>query len=68
VLGALCESEGRTGRPLVGVNRIYWHQWATIGEQELRALEQGILSNWTLPTTSSEEEFFRQQTAGGGES
>lgn len=27
LLGVWCEGEGRTGKPLEGIERVFWHQW-----------------------------------------
>lgn len=58
VLGEYCESEGRTGSPLLGINRIYWNQWADVAKHEISAIMGGRLSDWTLPVTTSQEERF----------
>jgi CheY-like chemotaxis protein len=49
LLGAWCEGEMRTGAPLNGVMRIYWHEW----EAKLAPLwEPAENAAWSLPRTS----------------
>jgi CheY-like chemotaxis protein len=56
LLGSWCEGEMRSGKPLCGVIRIYWHQWPARSGRELRRLLEGRGSAWTLPVTATEEE------------
>jgi DNA-binding NarL/FixJ family response regulator len=56
LLGSCCEGEMRSGRPLPGAVRVYWHQWPARCRQELRRLIDGQSSGWALPATATEEE------------
>lgn len=46
LLGSMCEGEARSGRPVLGCKRIYWHQWIPDGREELAALAAGEPSTW----------------------
>lgn len=59
LLGPMCEGEMRTGTPLPGVIRVYWHQWPERCEYELEHLAQGRGSSWSLPLTAGEEERIK---------
>ena len=39
LLGPWCEGEARAAKPLLGVTRIYWHQWPSRLPRELQPLE-----------------------------
>ncbi len=56
LLGSWCEGEMRTGRPLPGVIRIYWHQWLPRFQQEIDRLRRGLCPTWGLPATAGDEE------------
>jgi hypothetical protein len=56
VLGSWCEGEARSGRPVAGVLRIYWHEWPLRWREELERLRLGQTPLWTLPVTMSDEE------------
>ena len=56
LLGSWCEGETRTGKPLPAAIRLYWHQWLPRADEELRRLDSGLTSNWSLPITASDEE------------
>ena len=56
LLGSWCEGEMRTGKPWPGVPRVYWHQWPSRGQRQVRQLRQGRPSAWTTPITATEEE------------
>ncbi len=66
LLGSWCEGEMRTGSPVPGTIRLYWHQWARGGEKELRFLLSGGASGWSLPATSGEEELILMKSARSG--
>jgi len=56
VLGSWCEGETRSGAPLPGTTRIYWHQWpARHALDELR-ITAGACPLWGLPDTATEED------------
>lgn len=56
LLGSWCEGEMRSGKPLPGVVRIYWHQWAARWHRELDRLCSGRSPTWGLPPTASEDD------------
>ncbi len=56
LLGPWCEGETRTGKPWPAAIRLYWHQWLPRAAEDLRRLDGGQTSNWSLPVTASEEE------------
>ncbi|MCL2304678.1 MAG: hypothetical protein FWC43_04985 [Planctomycetaceae bacterium] len=62
VLGPWCEGELRTGWPLAAVHRIYWNDWTTQGEHELRSLAEGKFSVFGLLPTYKDEEILLEQT------
>lgn len=51
LVGPWCEGEPRSGRPMVGVTRIYWHQWRA----RLTAVYAACVDRrWQLPRTATE--------------
>jgi hypothetical protein len=56
VLGSQCEGESRTGRPVAGMPRVFWHQWPAFWQEQQARLLRGQLPAWTLPATASDEE------------
>jgi len=66
ILGSWCEGEPRSGHPLQGVIRIYWHQAAVRLRREFAGGADGTRrvpatfetegSAWRLPATASDEE------------
>ncbi len=56
LLGSWCEGETRTGQPLPGVIRVYWHQWNHRAPVELARLLESGLSSWKLPRTATATE------------
>ncbi|MCO6454915.1 MAG: hypothetical protein J5I93_06415, partial [Pirellulaceae bacterium] len=60
LVGTYCEGQQRSGRPLPGVQRIYWHQWIARCEGQLAMWRQGRAGAWALPRTASavERELF----------
>ena len=55
LLGSWCEGEPRSGRPLPGVVRVYWHEAAVRFRRELPRWCEAD-SAWSLPATASDEE------------
>ena len=51
VAGSLCEGELRTGRPLTGVVRIYWYEFAAWWRAALERLAGGETPPWAEPLT-----------------
>jgi len=56
ILGPWCEGEGRSGKPLSGAWRIYWHQWSARWGQQIQRWQEGQCPLWGLPATSIEED------------
>lgn len=56
LLGSWCEGEVRSGRPVAGVIRVYWHQWEQRLAWEAARWSSGARSTWALPITVGEEE------------
>ena len=56
ILGSWCEGEPRSGHPLPGVIRIYWHQAAVRIRREFPRWFQPQGSAWRLPVTATDEE------------
>ena len=56
ILGSWCEGEPRSGRPLPGVIRMYWHQAAVRIRREFPRWFQPEGSAWRLPATATDEE------------
>ena len=49
VAGSWCEGELRTGKPLVGVQRIYWHELPGWWRRGLVAWSAGLAPHWAGP-------------------
>ncbi|MGO9108600.1 MAG: hypothetical protein ACLP9L_05140 [Thermoguttaceae bacterium] len=56
ILGSWCEGEPRSGHPLPGVIRMYWHQAAFRIRREFPGWCQTQGSLWRLPVTATDEE------------
>lgn len=68
LLGSWCEGEMRTGVPLSGMVRLYWHEWEPVCERELARLGNFLVassgaksissttSTWSMPVTATDEE------------
>ncbi len=56
ILGSWCEGEPRSGHPLPGVTRIYWHQAAVRLRREFPPCFETEGSAWRLPATATDEE------------
>jgi len=56
LLGTWCEGEMRSGRPLPGTVRLYWHQWHSSAPRQLARLCAGRPCAWALPPTATLEE------------
>lgn len=59
LLGSWCEGETRSGTPLVGTSRVYWHQFSARLEEHLRRQ----VSSWDLPATRLPLERWLQPTS-----
>ena len=62
LLGSWCEGEPRSGRPLCGVVRVYWHEAAVRFRRELPCWFE-LDSVWSLPITATDEERLLASTA-----
>jgi len=63
LLGSLCEGESRTGDPIAGAIRIYWHQWPALAQRRLfgpTSQKWGSISR--LPKSAGEDEFVLAET------
>jgi hypothetical protein len=49
VVGTWCEGEPRTGRPLVGALRLYWHELPAWWRQSLACRARGFAPHWSQP-------------------
>jgi CheY-like chemotaxis protein len=56
LLGSWCEGETRSGKPLPGLTRLYWHQWSPQAVEEIEKLVAGRPGEWSLPITATDEE------------
>jgi CheY-like chemotaxis protein len=56
LLGTWCEGEMRSGHPVPGAIRVYWHQWEQRLEWESARWHDGVRCSWGLPATAGEEE------------
>ncbi len=53
LLGSWCEGETRSGDPLTGVLRVYWHQWTGRYANFLSQLHVDGVTDWNLPLTAN---------------
>ena len=53
LLGSWCEGETRSGVPVPGVHRLYWHEARQAVPRELAALEAGRVSGWSWPAMAA---------------
>jgi hypothetical protein len=54
ILGSWCAGETRSGTPLTGVVRVYWHEAAAYLTRELEHQQAGRCPDWGLPFTATE--------------
>ncbi len=52
VAGSWCEGELRTGRPLEGVRRLYWHEFTAWWRRQLGRRTARLAPDWARPATS----------------
>ncbi|GEM_PF-1919993 len=64
ILGSWCEGEVRSGQPLPGVIRYYWHQWLASCGEPLRLWRQGHNPAWDLPPTATDEDLALAEASG----
>jgi len=57
LLGSWCEGEARSGRPVAGVKRVYWHQWRSQLPLTL-GLDAETSPVAHLPRTASESDWL----------
>jgi len=55
LLGPWLEGEARTGRPLAGALRMYWHRWGEFSASLDASLPNSEFA-WSLPSTSGDDE------------
>ena len=53
IAGSWCEGELRTGRPLTGVIRLYWYEFAPWWREALQRIERGERPPWAAPLTDA---------------
>lgn len=53
VLGSWCEGEPRSGSPVAGIQRIYWHQWQGRYDRFIQQLNADGVTTWHAPATSN---------------
>lgn len=56
VLGSWCEGETRSGSPLPGTTRLYWHEWPARNALDELQIAAGACPFWGLPVTATEED------------
>jgi len=56
LLGTWSSGEARSGQPVPGTLRAYWHEWVPRWQQELARSAGCRTAGWSLPVTSTEEE------------
>lgn len=49
LLGSWCEGETRTGRPWLGVHRLYWYEFATWWRRQTMLRAAGRCPDWSRP-------------------
>jgi hypothetical protein len=54
ILGSWCAGESRSGAPLAGAVRLYWHEVPAYLERELERQQGGNCPDWGLPVTATE--------------
>ncbi|MEM9412926.1 MAG: hypothetical protein AAGA30_17575 [Planctomycetota bacterium] len=52
--GSWCEGEMRSGDPVPGMIRVYWHQWAGRLDSYLEQLKTNVPHSWLLPKIANE--------------
>lgn len=63
VLGSWCEGETRSGEPVPGVVRVYWHQWKGQYDKFVQQLETSGITDWHLPATATVADRIEQGKA-----
>ncbi|GAB6167339.1 hypothetical protein JCM19992_33390 [Thermostilla marina] len=58
VLGTLCEGEERSGTPMPGAARVWWHQWRLCAAEQLDRRRAGERCSWTLPPTAQSADYL----------
>ena len=62
LLGSWCEGEMRSGSPLPGVIRVYWHQWSGQYAQFVNQLKENSITDWHLPATTTIADRLQSST------
>ena len=60
VLGSWCEGETRSGQPIPGIVRVYWHQWMGQYAKFVQQLETNGITDWHLPRTTTVADRIEQ--------
>jgi CheY-like chemotaxis protein len=66
VLGSWCAGETRSGTPLAGVVRLYWHEAPDYLAREFERQQHGECPDWGLPITATEFDRFSAADLGSG--
>jgi hypothetical protein len=61
MVGPWCEGEPRSGRPMAGVSRIYWHQWRARLTAVYAACHE---RRWQVPRTATDVDRVLASSAG----
>jgi hypothetical protein len=48
LVGSWCEGEPRTGRPPVGVTRLYWYEFAPWWRRQMERRDEGLCPDWAI--------------------
>ena len=54
LLGTWCEGERRSGQPVAGVHRVYWHQWKGRFDDFRQQMSERGISPWHAPLTNTD--------------
>jgi hypothetical protein len=60
LLGSWSEGETRSGSPLRGVHRVFWHQWNSQFEKFTNEMKSSDISSWHQPPTTTAADQARQ--------
>ncbi len=60
LLGSWCEGETRSGDPMPGFSRVFWHQWKGRYQNFLEQMAESHSSDWHLPRTSTLADLARR--------
>lgn len=66
LLGSWCEGESRSGQPIPGIQRVYWHQWQGRIDRFARCMDGESESQWHLPRTANDADKILIESAAVG--